>query len=516
VDVDEREWTGKVLGGRYRITSLLGTGGMGSVWEAEQLDLRRIVAVKILHEAFASDAAIIARFRQEAEATAAIGHPGITQVIEFSASVKEGELPFIVMERLRGTSFRDILRRTPKLPPARVAFITSQVLSALSAAHERHIVHRDIKPGNIFICEGTTMGDFVKVLDFGVAKLLTGSRSLSASGAFVGTLDFMPPEQAEGKKVDRRADIYAVGVCMYVALSGRKPYGDKRADETLRAILESEPPSLARRCPELDPRLTRVVARAMDRDPEARWQTAREFEEALLPWAGAPVRTWVTFADEVSTLENVPLSKTRAARDDTEPMGVDLTPTAIPRVRRPDPLPPPPSSAPPTRADPGPFPPVSTPRTPPLAQRRPSMPPTSAFEMETTEIASIRPSTPSPPPPTPPPPPPPPPPTASRSPIAPHPAAGSAPDTLPVTVQMAAIPRATPSAPRSVPPSPPVGPPVRASVPPPALSPARDRPIPWSALLVSLGLVALAAIAGSGVVLALTHRPPPRGTAGPQ
>ena len=171
---------GKVLGGRYEVLRLLGTGGMGAVYEAQQRDLNRRVAIKVLHDT-RHDPGDLARFRQEAQAAASLGHPNIVQIIDFEA--KPGEAPFMVMELLRGRSLSALVRQEGRLPPARAASLMVQVLSALAAAHRARIVHRDVKPENIFVCDPSPVMELVKVLDFGFAKPLDSQKNLAKTQA---------------------------------------------------------------------------------------------------------------------------------------------------------------------------------------------------------------------------------------------------------------------------------------------------------------------------------------------
>ena len=234
--------TGALLGGRYRVGRKLGEGGMGAVYEGLQEDLARSVALKILHPHLAADEELRGRFRREARVVARLGHPNVVQISDFQ--VNEGEPPFFVMELLHGESLRDLMRRSVCLEPSRVAYIAVQVLSALEAAHRANVVHRDIKPDNIFLERTSVQADIVKVLDFGVAKLLAegdGSPKLTRSGLVVGTLASMSPEQALGDPVDGRADLYSLAAVMYLALAGRKPFDGATTAALLRGILNVRP-----------------------------------------------------------------------------------------------------------------------------------------------------------------------------------------------------------------------------------------------------------------------------------
>ncbi|HQY63766.1 MAG TPA: protein kinase, partial [Polyangiaceae bacterium] len=274
--------TGRSLGaGAYRVGALLGQGAMGAVYEGVQEALGRTVAIKVLHAArgqLREDQ--FTRFQREARAAAALGHPNIIQITDFQW--QPGEPPFLVMERLVGQSLGDAIQRG-RLRPQRVAFIASQVLAALGAAHAAGIVHRDIKPDNVFLTVMSMVNDIVKVLDFGVAKLLDEA-PLTMAGAMVGSPAYMPPEQALGGAIDARADLYAVGATMYHALSGRLPIEATDASDFL-ARLDQPITPLEQLVPDLDPGLTQLVGRAMAKRPEARFASAEEMRAALRPWA---------------------------------------------------------------------------------------------------------------------------------------------------------------------------------------------------------------------------------------
>jgi serine/threonine protein kinase/predicted ATPase/predicted negative regulator of RcsB-dependent stress response len=279
--------TAQVLGGRYRLVRVLGQGGMGAVHEALDESLGRRVALKVLHASLAWDPEQISRFRREAQAAAAIGHPNIVQVTDFSAA--PGEPPFLVMELLEGRSLGQTIATEGALLPARVAYIASQVLHALAAAHRAGIVHRDIKPDNVFLTSMAAHSDVVKVLDFGVAKLrgASGIDKLTAVGAMVGTPAYMAPEQARGGDVDARADLYAVGACMFHAMSGHVPFEATSAPALLYKILEQPPAQMSELRADVPPGLSDVIARAMLKDPAGRFASADAMRAALAPFAGA-------------------------------------------------------------------------------------------------------------------------------------------------------------------------------------------------------------------------------------
>lgn len=274
---------GQILGERYRLIRPIGTGGMGLVFEAIQFDLGRRVALKVLHQHLSLEPTLLARFRREALAAAALGHPNIVSVSDLQSP--EGQPPFLVMELLTGMSLKQAIEADGALPAARVAHIGAQVLSALSAAHASSIVHRDIKPDNIVLVDTTAMRDFVKVLDFGVAKLQRDNlEGLTLAGAVLGTLSYMAPEQARGETLDGRADVYSVGACMYHALSGRKPFDKRNKAELYASVIMETPASLQALRPDLDGALVAIVERAMNKRASDRYASADDMVQALVRW----------------------------------------------------------------------------------------------------------------------------------------------------------------------------------------------------------------------------------------
>ncbi len=280
---------GKTLARRYEILKLLGKGGMGEVYEAEQKDLKRRVAIKVLAS---SDETDLLRFKQEALAAAGLAHPNIVQIYDFID--EPGAQPFLVMELLRGVSLSALVKKS-KLEPARAVSIMTQVLSALAAAHDARIVHRDVKPENIFVCESNhshhgriapgSHYDLVKVLDFGLARPLDDDKHIARTrvGVAMGTPAYMAPEQARGATADVRMDVFAAGVTLYYALAGRRPFEGKTASELMRAVKVQPPIPLDAIAPSLDLDLVRVVERSLSKEPSARFSSARSFLEALTP-----------------------------------------------------------------------------------------------------------------------------------------------------------------------------------------------------------------------------------------
>jgi len=306
---------------------------MGLVYEAVQESLGRRVAVKLLDARLSDDREQLERFRREAEVVAALGHPNIVQVTDFQYPDEPGQQPFLVMELLRGSSLGAVVEHEGALPAARVAFVAAQVLSALVAAHRAGVVHRDIKPDNIFLLADAAVPDTVKVLDFGIAKLsIEGQAKLTGTGAMLGTPAFMAPEQARGEgDVDARADVYAVGATMYQALTGRLPYEAASIPALLFAIVEKTPPPLAELRPDLPSDFVAVVERAMAKDRAARFADADAMRRALAPWSGLPASIPPPISATAATVSSGPI----APRDPQTPIVVHRTPAPASAVAPP-------------------------------------------------------------------------------------------------------------------------------------------------------------------------------------
>lgn len=272
--------TGTVLGDRYRFDRLLAAGGMAQVWEGTDLTLGRKVAVKRLHPHLAADDSFVARFRQEAVAAAKVSHPSIVSIYDtYSGDGDEA----IVMELVRGVTLRQQLDRAGALEPATAAEITAQAAEALDVAHRAGLVHRDVKPGNILLCDDRR----VKVADFGIAKAAEGA-DLTQEGMMLGTAKYLAPEQVQGGPVDARTDVYALGVVLYEMLCGQPPFVGDTDAATALARLHQDPPR-ARHVRASVPRaLDDVAHRAMARDPAARHPSAAELRAAVLAAVRGP------------------------------------------------------------------------------------------------------------------------------------------------------------------------------------------------------------------------------------
>ncbi|MEP7120460.1 MAG: serine/threonine-protein kinase [Byssovorax sp.] len=277
--------TGDTIEGKYRIVRLLGEGGMGAVYEGENVRIHRKVAIKVLHAAVAAKADVVQRFEREAQAAGRIGSEHIVEVLDLG-NLPDGDR-FMVMEYLEGESLGERIKRKKRMAPQEVAHLLHQLLEGLAAAHAAGIIHRDLKPDNVFLMNSKgNQKDFVKVLDFGVSKFnaLDSEMSMTRTGAVMGTPFYMSPEQARGGKIDMRSDLYSVGVVIYQAVTGRVPFHAETFNELVFKIaLEScEPAELV--APGLDPAFAALIVRAMVRDPAGRFQTAQEFQAAVGQW----------------------------------------------------------------------------------------------------------------------------------------------------------------------------------------------------------------------------------------
>lgn len=305
---------GDILDGKYRVVRLLGEGGMGAVYEGRNLRLDRPVAIKLMHKEIARDTQAVARFEREAQAAARIGSRHIVDVLDL------GELPdgdrYMVMEYLDGETLAARLKRVGTLSVLETAKIGLQLLEGLTKVHEAGIVHRDLKPPNIFLVRDEDNVDFVKILDFGVCKIERSKAENGPStgiGDVLGTLGYMAPEQLEfgPAGVDARADLYAIGVLLYRAVSGRLPYGAKSLIEHLSALRERNCAPLSEVVADADPKFSEIVERAIEWDPGARFQNARTLQRALAEWVRANEGVNRLLADflDVEPVEATPSSQ---------------------------------------------------------------------------------------------------------------------------------------------------------------------------------------------------------------
>jgi serine/threonine-protein kinase len=331
---------GEVVGERFRIEHILGKGGMGAVLAATDLESGRKVALKVMRSAFAGDSHLLERFRREAEVLAKIDHPAVVGVMDAGA-LPDGNY-FIALERLDGETLKHFLAREGRMPLPLLIPVINGLAGALSAAHAQGVVHRDVKPSNVFLpsqpeqslsLEGAQ--SLVKLVDFGVAKV-AGARKLTMIGGAVGTFQYMAPEQLRGESdVDGRADVYSVGILAYEALTGvlpfKKPEGVNHMD-IVACIMNGEYPRLRSVRPELPAQIEVVIARAMHHDRRLRYQQAEDFAHDLAETAREFLVRETTpappsaRAELLSSRPTVP-AKVRAFREEHEapaPSGVRL------------------------------------------------------------------------------------------------------------------------------------------------------------------------------------------------
>ncbi len=280
-------WLGRTLDGRYRVEALLGSGGVGVVYRAEHLALGRKVALKVLSSSFGPDDALRRRFEREARVLSALQHPNIVAVSDYG--IVEGT-PYLVMELLEGRTLASLLTERGALPPSLALRIARDMLRGLAFAHGRGVLHRDLKPANVFL---QTLPDdpyHVKLLDFGLAKVLSqeeavaeGDSTLTGSGVVLGTPTYMAPEQAAGDPADARADVYATGVVLFELLTGHPPFTGKLRMEVMRAHMTEPPPRLRELAPDLGAHeaLQAFLDRALAKDRAERFADANDMLRAL-------------------------------------------------------------------------------------------------------------------------------------------------------------------------------------------------------------------------------------------
>ena len=271
--------TPEPLSGRYELGDILGFGGMSEVHLARDLRLHRDVAVKVLRADLARDPSFYLRFRREAQNAAALNHPSIVAVYDTGeAETPTGPLPYIVMEYVEGVTLRDIVHTDGPLPPRRAIEIIADACTALNFSHTAGIIHRDVKPANIMINDANA----VKVMDFGIARAIADSSSVTQTAAVIGTAQYLSPEQARGEPVDRRSDVYSLGCVLYEMLTGDPPFtGDTPISVAYQHVREDPvPPS--ERHEGISPDLDAVVLKALAKNPENRYQTAAEMRADLV------------------------------------------------------------------------------------------------------------------------------------------------------------------------------------------------------------------------------------------
>jgi serine/threonine protein kinase len=286
---DKENLSGQLIDGRYQVDYVLGVGSMGIVYGARHAAVGKLVAIKVLRAHLADDAEAIQRFNAEATAATSIGNQHIVETFDFGR-LADGAA-YMVMEYLEGRALADLIEGWSPLPLPRITGIGVQIAEALNAAHLAGIVHRDLKPDNVFLSEREGEPDFVKILDFGIAKFGVSQARLTQAGAVFGTPAYMSPEQALGKATDGRTDIYALGVMLYEMACGRVPFQGENAIAVLSMHANEAPEPLSQRKPDVSSELEAIVHKCLQKDPEARYASMAELAADLSRLAsGMPVR----------------------------------------------------------------------------------------------------------------------------------------------------------------------------------------------------------------------------------
>jgi len=295
--MSQPSWIGRTLGGRYTIEALLGQGGMSAVYKGADPNLRRTVAIKLIHPHLSSDPEFVRRFEQEAAAVAQLRHPNIIQVYDFN---HDGDVYFMILEYVPGETLQARLKTLDaagqRLPLAETLRIMAGISEAVAYAHQRGMIHRDLKPGNVML---DPQGQPI-LMDFGVAKIVGGQHH-TATGAIVGTVAYMSPEQARGERIDERSDIYSLGIMLYEMTAGRPPFeGDSAMTVMLKHLNEPVPDvrQIASGVPE---ELAALIEKALAKNPADRLPTAAEMSASLRAIASSARPTQVGAATVEST-----------------------------------------------------------------------------------------------------------------------------------------------------------------------------------------------------------------------
>ncbi len=267
--------TTTILGDRYRVDGLIGRGGMATVWRATDTVLGREVAVKRLHARLAGDPELEERFRREGRAVAGLSHPNLVRLLDQGGTDED---PFLVFELVEGQDLKTILRQHGRMMPERAASVIAQIGRALAAAHRAGVVHRDIKSHNVLV----DRAGVAKLTDFGIARFLEADNNLTRTGIVIGSSDYLAPEQAEGKPVDGRSDIYSLGVVLFEALTGRLPFTGENAVAVATKHVYEDAPDPQSIVPDIPDHIAAACRRALEKDPRKRFAVADAFANALM------------------------------------------------------------------------------------------------------------------------------------------------------------------------------------------------------------------------------------------
>ena len=308
---------GKTLGKRYVIEEMLGQGGMSAVYKASDPNLKRVVAIKVIHPHLSTDPDFVKRFEEEAAAVAQLRHPGIVQVHDFN---RDDDIYYMVLEFVPGETIQDHLKRLNdsgrKLSPTKAMEYMASACDAVDYAHQRGMIHRDIKPANLML---NTLGQVI-LMDFGIAKIV-GSQRHTATGAVVGTAMYMSPEQIKGEQPDRRTDIYSLGVTLFEMVSGRPPFEADSAMTLMMMHINDPVPNPKKLNPDVPDSLVAIINKALAKDPADRYQTAAQMaaalRNALAGRAAGPVPS-----AKSTMVEETPTMMKSAKATTVEPVGV--------------------------------------------------------------------------------------------------------------------------------------------------------------------------------------------------
>ncbi len=274
------QFEGTLINGRYEIREHIATGGMASVFKTWDHRVERIVAIKVLRSLDKNDLRAVERFRREARAAAALAHPNAVTIYDF---VEEMGQYFLVMEYINGPTLKQLIGQRRQLHPRETLEIAAQVCAVLQVAHARGFIHRDIKPQNIMLVANSASaggGVLVKLTDFGIVRVAEEA-GLTNSGIVLGTADYLSPEQARGEKLTASSDLYSLGVVMFEMLTGRPPFVGPTAVSIAMQHASANPPSLRQYNANIPPGVEKIVMRALEKEPEDRFHSAQEMQQAL-------------------------------------------------------------------------------------------------------------------------------------------------------------------------------------------------------------------------------------------